>query len=237
MKKRIIIIIIILILIGIIYINSDKYFNLKGTILSISNTKNNQYSINYNINKYLEEENKKLKESLDLNKTLTEYDIENATVLSRNKAYWLNTLTIDKGKKDGIKKDMLVVNEKGLIGIINKSYKNSSEVKLISTSEKDNTFHISIVIKTDKDYYGVLNGYDSDSNSLLIKNIDKDSNINIGDEVVTSGIGVFFPKGILIGKVERVIFDQYHLSKNIYVKTNQDFNDIHYVSILKGLKW
>ena len=46
---------------------------------------------------------------LDLNKTLTEYSIENATILSRNKSYWLNTITIDEGKKNGIKKDYIKI--------------------------------------------------------------------------------------------------------------------------------
>ena len=236
MKKKVIIFIIVLIVMGIIYLNSNLYFDLKDLLLSVSNISTNNYSINFDINKSLKEENESLKRELQLNKSLTEYDIENATVISRNKAYWFNTLIIDKGKNDGVDKDMIVVNEKGLVGVIDKSYKNSSEVKLISTSKNDNTFHISVVINTDKDYYGVLNGYDTKEKMLVIKDIDKDSNIVKGDEVLTSGIGVFFPKGILVGKVEKVFFDQYSLSKIIYVKTDQDFNNIHYVSVLKREK-
>ena len=235
MRNKIIIVIIVLIIIGVIYLNKDTYFNIKGLLLSINNHESN-YSINLDIDKSLKEENELLKKELELNKTLTEYDIENATVVSRNKAYWLNTLIIDKGKDNGISKNMLVINDKGLIGIITKCYKKTSEVKLISTSQKDNSFHISVVIKTDKDYYGVLNGFDRDSNRLAIKDIDKDSNIKEGDEVFTSGIGVFFPKGILVGKVDKVSYDQYNLSKNLYLKTDQDFNSIHYVSILKRKK-
>ena len=235
MKNKLIILIIFFIVIGAIYLNKDIYFYLKSLVLETKNVHNN-YSLNLDINKSLKEENELLKKQLNLNKTLTEYDIENAMVISRNKTYWFNTLIIDKGLRDGIDKDMLVINENGLIGIVNKSFKKISEVKLITTSPKDNTFHISVVIKTDKDYYGVLNGYDSDNNSLIIKDITKDSNIKIGDEVLTSGIGIFFPKGILIGKVDKILYDQYNLSKNIYVKTNQDFNNIHYVSILKREK-
>ena len=46
-----------------------------------------------------------LKDTLELNKTLTEYNPINATILSRNKSYWYNTITIDKGKKDGIEEN------------------------------------------------------------------------------------------------------------------------------------
>ena len=78
------------------------------------------YLIQKNINESLEKEIEELKQTLELNKTLTEYDIENATILSRNKSYWFNTMIIDKGKKDGIKKDMAVITSAGLIGKISK---------------------------------------------------------------------------------------------------------------------
>ena len=59
--------------------------------------------IQVNQNKELEAEIQELKEALELNKTLTEYEPVNATILSRNKSYWFNTITIDKGRKSGIK--------------------------------------------------------------------------------------------------------------------------------------
>ena len=67
------------------------------------------YLIQKNVNSSLEKEIQELKETLELNRTLTEYEPENATILSRNKAYWFHTITIDKGKKAGIKKNMAVV--------------------------------------------------------------------------------------------------------------------------------
>ena len=70
------------------------------------------YVIQKNVNSSLEKEIEELKNVLELNKTLTEYSVENATVLSRNKSYFFNTITIDKGSKDGIKNDMTVVIKK-----------------------------------------------------------------------------------------------------------------------------
>ena len=62
------------------------------------------YLIQKELNESLKQEIKELKELLELNTTLTESEVENATILSRNKSYWFNTLSIDKGKKDGLKK-------------------------------------------------------------------------------------------------------------------------------------
>ena len=81
------------------------------------------YLIQKNVNASLEQEIQELKDVLDLNRTLTEYTPINATILSRNKNYWFNQLMIDKGSKDGIKKDMAVVTKHGLVGKISRVYK------------------------------------------------------------------------------------------------------------------
>lgn len=237
-KNKVLLVLLISIIIGIIfYIRKDIYYDFKGLVLSISSFTKKEES-NYILSKQtneLEEDIKTLKEQLKLNKALTEYDIENATVLNRNKIYWLSTLTIDKGKTDGIDKDMLVVTGDGLIGKIQRVYKDTSEVKLITANDKD--FKISVVINVlENDYYGILSGYNQKTKSLIINGIDKDSNIDIGNVVTTSGIGVFFPKGIYIGRVNKVIYDKYNLSKKVYVEIKQDFNSIHYVAVLKGLR-
>ncbi len=63
-----------------------------------------------------------------LEKVMTEFDVVNSTIISRNNSYWFNTITIDKGSNSGIKKDMAVITDDGLVGKISKVYSNSSEV-------------------------------------------------------------------------------------------------------------
>ena len=184
------------------------------------------------INSSLEKEIQELKQTLELNKTLTEYEAINATVLSRNKSYWFNTITIDKGKKSGIKNNMAVITKNGLIGKITKVSNYSSEVKLITSD--DIKFKVSVSIKTNEDdNYAILNGYDKKTGLIKISGIDKTTNINVDDSVLTSGLGEMFPSGIYVGQVKEIKNDKYNLSKIVYIKTNQDFNDIHYVTVLK----
>ena len=195
-------------------------------------TQTESYIIQKNINSSLEKEIKELKETLELNKTLTEYEPINATILSRNKSYWFNTITIDKGSKDGIKNNMAVVTKNGLVGKISKVYDNSSEIKLITTD--DINFKVSIAIKTNEvDNYAILNGYDKKTGLIKATGIDKTTEVNKDDVVLTSGLGEMFPAGIYIGTVEKVKSDKYNLSKTVYIKTYQNFNDIHYVTVLK----
>ena len=193
---------------------------------------NESYIIQKNVNASLEKEIQELKEVLELNKTLTEYTPVNATILSRNKSYWFNNLTIDKGRKSGLKENMAVITKNGLIGKLSKVYENSSEIKLITSD--DINFKVSVAIKTNGvDNYAVLNGYDTKTGLIKVSDLDKTTEVNKGDTVLTSGLGELFPAGIYIGTVEKIESDKYNLSKNLYIKTYQNFNDIHYVTVLK----
>ena len=137
-------------------LNSDK-----GKDLSES------YVIQKNVNASLENEIAELKGALELKKTLTEYDTVTTTVLSRNKSYWFNTVTIDKGKTSGIKKDMVVITKNGLVGKISKVSENSSEVKLITSD--DINYKVSVSISTSSgDTNAILNGYDNKTSLLKV---------------------------------------------------------------------
>jgi rod shape-determining protein MreC len=183
-------------------------------------------------NQALKDEIKSLKEELNIEKTLTEYEYLHATVINRNVGYWYNTITIDKGTTSGIKKDMAVITSKGLIGKIEKVTSFSSDIKLISTPNP--TDKISVIINSnDKVSYGLISNYDKEKNLIIVEGIYSDNDIEIDSVVYTSGLGDIFPRGILIGKVKEIISDQYDLSKKILVTPSNDFNDIKVVTILK----
>ena len=199
-------------------------------------TQSESYLIQKNINSSLEKEIQELKDTLELNKTLTEYTPVNATILSRNKSYWFNTITIDKGSNSGIEKNMAVITKNGLVGKISKVSKTSSEVKLITSD--DINFKVSVAIKTNNDdNYAILNGYNKKNGLIKASDINKSTELNKGDVVLTSGLGELIPAGIYIGTVEKIESDKYNLSKNVYIKTYQDFDDIHYVTVLKVKEW
>ena len=92
----------------------------------------------------LKKEISELKEALKLRKTLSEYSAETATILSRNKSYWLSNIIIDKGKRNGLSENMAVITDSGMIGILSKVYKTSSEVKLITSNDTANKISVSI---------------------------------------------------------------------------------------------
>ena len=144
----------------------------------------------------------------------------------------VSSITINKGSYNGIKKDMVVINGKGLIGRVIKTSTFTSDVRLITTSDTNNKISVHIS-NGDYDLYGLINSYDYNKNVLELEGISNTKDVNIGDYVYTSGLGGVFPTGILIGIVEEITTDSYDLAKIIKVKPSADFNDINYVSILK----
>ena len=98
----------------------------------------NHYILTEQKNEQLEKEILELKELLELKTLYSLYELENSTIIIRNKDYFFNTITIDKGESSNIKIDNPVVTKNGLIGKVISTTKNTSTIKLItSTSTAD----------------------------------------------------------------------------------------------------
>lgn len=173
-----------------------------------------------------------LKEEVNISYSLTDYDYLNATIINRNVGFWYNTITLNKGTYNGVKKDVVVINSKGLIGRVIRTTTFTCDVRLITTSDTNNKISVHIS-NGDYNLYGLINNFDYNNNLLEVEGISNTKSVNIDDYVYTSGLGGVFPSGILIGKVTSIETDSYDLAKIIKVTPSVDFNDINYVSILK----
>ena len=179
----------------------------------------------------LQKEVTELKSALNLNSTLSEYTYVNATVVNRNIGYWYNSLNIDKGSKNGVKKGDAVITSDGLIGKITNVSNFSSTVKLLTSDEISNK--ISIKINSEGIYlYGLLIGYDNNLKVYKIEGITNSNIIKEGDLVTTTGLTDYFPSGILIGKVKKIVKDEYDLNSIVEVEPSVDFENISIVTIL-----
>lgn len=182
-------------------------------------------------NERLKAENEELRESLEVSSSMA-YETVNARVISRAPDQWLESFTIDKGEKDGIKEGMAVSTSEGLVGIVKRVNGKSSFIEMISTNASQNNLSVE-VRHNDEAVYGNIRNFDTENDVLVVENIKSQVKLEKGDEVFTSGLTGAFPEGIVIGKVVEVENDEYGLSQNAYVQMNSDLNDVDNVFVLK----
>lgn len=180
----------------------------------------------------LASENKQLKKELKLNNSLTDYTTVTASVLTRTPSSWQNQLIINKGQTAGISKNMPVMSGAGLIGRIAEVNKTNSKVELLSDSnESSNRFAIQITNKQGNTVNGIITGYQKATGELIMGQVTSKTKINKDSKVITSGMGGVTPKGLYVGKVDRVAKDDYGLAKKIYIKPATNYNNINIVTV------
>ena len=172
-----------------------------------------------NYNKHLKEELENIKKINDI-----EFDDNLDIIVSRVKyrdVYeYSNTLTIFKGSKYNVNVGDAVLTNNGLVGIISKTYDYYSVVSLI-TNKKSN---ISVKIN---DAVGVLK---TDEGKLVVTSINNYKNVNVGDEIYTSGLGNL-PDNIYVGKVKSVSLNDTEIEKVIKVDIENRLDALDYLFI------
>ena len=193
------------------------------------------YDTNNNVIVFKEENNALKKEIKELKNLLkkknTNYKLKYASVISRNTKDYFEEVIIDVGKKDGIKENLAVITKDGLIGKIIKVTNKTSTVRLITSSNIYNK--ISVNIEADnKSVTGIITSYDSLTNSLTIEGITENVNIQTGSLVTTTGLSDIYPSGILVGRVSRVMKDNFDLAYILKVEPTENLSSFHYVAVI-----
>ena len=155
-------------------------------------------------NEALFEENKKLKEIILNKKTFkyssntenNKYEIINAKIIKNDIKSSRNFIILNKGKKDGVKKEMGVISPKGIVGIVNSVSEHYSNV--ISVLNRD----LSINAKHKKsNAFGSLNWNGVNPERLQLFDIASINILNVGYTIITGGMSTYFPEDILIGRI------------------------------------
>ena len=173
-----------------------------------------------------------LRELYKLDKKYSEYPKVAAQVLSRS-GNWYNTVTIDKGTRDGLAVNMNVIAGQGLVGIIKEVGYNYSIVQLITSDDSN----VSGMFLKTGDTCNVKGNLELIDNGLIDLNIIKpDAQIETGYEIVTSKISEKYLPGILIGYVESIKIAEDTVTKTGYVRPVVDFTKLDTVLVITELK-
>ncbi|MGL4254513.1 MAG: rod shape-determining protein MreC [Fusobacteriaceae bacterium] len=155
----------------------------ENTLLSIENSQN----------RFLKEENERLKELLEMKKS--NFQIKIATVGFRSINDLTDNFHINLGSRDGINENMYAVYENNLIGRVIEVYGNHSKVRMITS----NKLRISAV--TQENMLGVISGDEGENGNLVFNSTLIKDDVKVGDTIFTSGISDVYSKGIKIGTV------------------------------------
>jgi rod shape-determining protein MreC len=146
--------------------------------------------------KEIERENKILREALDIG-LQEEFKMVFAQITSKDVAQ--DSILINKGLNDGVLENMPVITQqKILVGKVDQVYDNFSRIMLISNKNSVIPVNILNIQKTEAMVIG------KGGLQIGLDRIPLEAEIKKGDKVVTSGLGGFFPSGILIGYAKNI---------------------------------
>lgn len=174
-------------------------------------------------------ENMRLREMLNYKTTAVQFDLMPAKVIGRESSTWTSMIVINRGSSDGIAKNMPVVTEKGLVGVITEVSPNASKVQLILDPRSSVG---TLVQRPESRVAGIVQGNPSDPMLPQMINIPRNADVIEGDVIVTSGFGGVYPKGLLIGSVANIQNDDGGLLEIAYLYTAVDFQKLEDVLII-----
>ncbi|MDE6017430.1 MAG: rod shape-determining protein MreC [Muribaculaceae bacterium] len=183
-----------------------------STIFKTTSEISNYFNL-ISVNKSLQESNARLEnEVLNLRQQLSQYqvlaqdsaflsdkirfDFISASVINNSIRHPRNHFTIDKGASDGIVPGMGVVDQSGVVGIVDVTGQNTARVISLLNQNQ----HFSVKVK-DSPFVGSLSWRGDDPSIAYMEEVPRHAKYHIGDTIVTSGYSTTFPEGINIGTV------------------------------------
>ena len=148
-----------------------------------------------------------------------------ANVISRDASLWFRRLTIDRGTLDGVKRDMPVATAGGIVGRVISLGPNFAMVQVIT----DKHAGVGAMLQTSR-AMGEVRGLDNDRCEL--KSISSSENVEVGEAVVTTGLDRIYPKGLLVGTVERIEADPSGPWHRIIVKPAAPVDRVEHLLVL-----
>ncbi len=178
--------------------------------------------------KELSVENKRLKSLLDL-KQNSQYKILTAQVIGRDTSAWFNSAVINRGSLDGVKINMPVVVNGGLVGRVTAVSPVTAQIDLI-TRDKSGLGAIVGELGT-SNALGVVRG-SGNKNRLEMNYVPGYEPVKVGDVVYTTGQGGVYPPGLRLGEVEEVRTGSATVPHQIFIRPGANLHSMQEVAVL-----
>lgn len=197
-------------------LEENKYLQVENKSLFLENVQLKELAL----------QNQILRQQLNLS-SLERGDLLLANVIGRSPFGREYVFLIDRGSKDGLETGQSVVAGGGyLVGRIIEVASNLSKVLLIT----DSNSAVNVRIQETR-ASGVARG--EHGISLIMEMISQEHNIKEGELVITSGTGGIFPKGLIVGQIEKVVSSETEVFKKVRLEPMVDFDKLEQVFIMK----
>jgi rod shape-determining protein MreC len=174
-------------------------------------------------------ENETLRRQLDFKSTVPNFQLLAAEVIGHDPSNMLQYLVIDRGSTDGIARGMPVLAGQGLVGRIVEVSASSSKVMLIT----DSSSSVGAMLQQTR-ATGMAQGFPG--GGLVMRYISQDDEIELGDVVLTSGLGGNFPKRLIIGQVASVRRTDVDMFQEVDIIPMVNLRDLEMVMVLMNFE-
>jgi rod shape-determining protein MreC len=167
--------------------------------------------------------NSELKGMLEM-KDSTSLPLTPASIVSKSLSVTQNTITINAGSKEGIKPGMPVISYRGLVGIVQSCSESFSIVRTIKNVD------LKLTVKNEKNrLHGIMKW---DGEKLIIVDVPRTFDFDVGDRIVTSEISSIIPVPIPVGIISKIEEDKTGLLNLIHIKPFEEVLSVENVFIL-----
>lgn len=177
----------------------------------------------------MKSENEMFREYYRIEDTYSDYDLVSAFVIGRDPMEKYYSFTIDRGSRDGVAVDDVVISPEGAVGRVTSVNYNYAEVLTIL----DPAVSMGCTVSRTRDI-GLAEGESllAQENRLKMSYLPRETLVAASDLVVTTGLGGVFPSGLIVGTVEDVIPESSGKSMYAVVRPAADVRDITSVFII-----
>ena len=148
-----------------------------------------------------------------------------ANVVAHDLSSWFRSIIIDQGSTSGIRAGMPVITDSGVVGVVAGTTPRAAKVLLIVDAQS----RVDAYVQRSR-ARGAVRG--SSASDCAFEYVLRDDDVRQGDQLLTSGLGAVYPKGLVIGRITSVERQPYGLFQRARIEPAVDFRQLEEVFVI-----
>ena len=172
----------------------------------------------------VEKENARLKALLDFGAEIPRKKVL-AQIVSFDSSSEFKVLRVNKGRNDGLKEMSPVITMTGLVGYVYRLTPNYADILTIL----DQNNRVDAIVSRTRSH-GIVEG--TSGFKCQLKHVNRAETVELGDVIITAGLGVIYPKGIKVGVISKIDKESFGVTQDVEITPSVDFHRLEEVVVL-----